>query len=188
MRFVVLLTAVALAWPLAGQTTNPHVREGFWIGFGLGAGSAGASCTICSSDRELGLSGHFRLGATVAPGILLGAETNGWVKSEGGLDQTIGSLAMTGYLYPSPEQGLFLKAGLGLMGYVADDGVDELTAVGLGLQFGIGFDVRTGRNFSLVPYANVLINSGADAKFNGFDLGGDFNTNVVQFGLGLVWH
>ena len=65
---------------------------------------------------------------------------------------------------------------------------DELTATGLGLQVGLGYDFRVGRNFSLSPFGNFLMSFGSDAKFNGFSLGEDFNTNLFQFGLGLTWH
>ena len=175
----------------AGSTTaqqHPQTRQGFWIGFGLGAGSAGASCTGCSSEREFGLSGYFRAGGTVTPNLLIGGETNGWYKSESALTQHVGVLTGVVYFYPMPTSGLYLKGGAGLMTYRADDDVDELTATGLGVQFGLGYDFRLGGNFSLTPFGNFLVAFGADAKFDGISLGENLNPNVFQFGLGLNWH
>lgn len=184
---LILAAALAAAAPLAAQQ-HPQTREGFWIGFGLGAGSAGASCDVCSGDREVGLSGHLRAGATVSPQLLLGAETNGWYKSEGGLTQQIGAFSATLTAYPAVADGFYLKGGLGLLVYRADDNIDELTSTGLGLSAGLGYDVRVGDNFSLVPYGNVLLATGGDLKFDGADLNTDFNANLVQFGLGVMWH
>jgi hypothetical protein len=188
MHRVALALGLALGLAGAAEAQRPQTRQGFWIGFGLGAGSAGADCSVCTDEREIGLSGHLRAGATVSPAFLLGAETNGWVKSEGGVDQRIGALSATAYWYPSVAGGFYLKGGLGVMGYWVDDGFDELSAVGLGLQLGLGYDFRVGSNFSLTPYLNALAAGGADAKFNGIALGEDFNPNLVQFGMAVSWH
>lgn len=198
MKLVTLAAALLLvsstpeAWSQQSAPAGPGVRanthEGFWISIGLGAGSAGADCSICTNERETGLSGYFRLGAAVTPQVLIGVETNGWTKSEGGLDQTISALSAVAYWYPVRNGPVFLRGGLGLMTFTADDGFDELTATGLALSVGAGYNFRTGRNFSLTPFINILVNGGADAKINGSSVGEDFNTNVVQFGLGVMWH
>ncbi len=74
------------------------------------------------------------------------------------------------------------------MAYRAGDDIDEITATGFGYQVGLGYDFRLGRNFSLSPFLNYLGSVGSDAKLNGSSLGGDFNTNVFQFGLGATFH
>lgn len=55
-----------------------HRREGFWIGFGAGYGSASvsASCDGCSGDREGSFTGFLKLGGTLNPQVLLGVESN----------------------------------------------------------------------------------------------------------------
>ena len=154
---------------------HPHTREGFWIGFGLGAGSLG--CEDCG-DRETAFSGNFKLGGTINPHFLLGAETNGWYKSESGVTLTYGNLSAVAYYYPSVTSGFYLKGGLGVANLKADvDAFGSDSETGSGAVLGLGYDARVGRNFSLTPYVNVM-----GGSFN------DGNLNVVQFGLGFTWH
>jgi hypothetical protein len=155
---------------------KPQTREGFWIGFGLGAGSLG--CDECSGERETAFSGNFKLGGTINPHFLLGAETNGWYKSENGVTIQYGNLSAVAYYYPSVTSGFYLKGGLGLASLSLD--IDEFgsdSETGTGAVLGLGYDARVGRNFSLTPYVKFMGGS--------FDGG---SANVVQYGLGFTWH
>ncbi|MFN2397027.1 MAG: outer membrane beta-barrel protein [Gemmatimonadaceae bacterium] len=183
-----VLGASLVGTSLSAQAMNRQLHEGFWIGVGLGAGSAGASCEICDNERSTGLSGYFRMGGTVSQKLLVGGEINGWSKSENGLDERIGFLSAVAYYYPMLTNGLFLKGGLGYAMAQADDSVDKMESNGLGAQAGIGYDFRLKRGFSLTPYVNYLRAFGAEAQFNGQGLGEDLNPNIVQFGLGFSWH
>lgn len=179
---VVVLTATSFGAAAAhAQGTadvgggRPQTREGFWIGFGLGAGSLG--CEDCG-DRETALSGNLKLGGTINPRFLLGVETNGWYKSESGVTLTYGNLSAVGYFYPSETSGFYLKGGLGLASLELDlDGFGSGSETGSGAVLGLGYDARVGRNFSLTPYLNFMAGS--------FD---DGTANVVQLGLGFTWH
>jgi hypothetical protein len=170
------------------EAQNPQTREGFWIGLGLGVGSAGANCDACTDDREIGLSGNLRLGGTLSQHVLLGVGTNGWIKSDSGVDQNMGALSALVVVYPSATGGFFLQGGLGMIWYKADDGTDELTSTGFGALLGLGYDFRVGGNFSLSPFLNFLGSSGGNLKFNGAELDIDFNANLFQLGLGVTWH
>jgi hypothetical protein len=64
----------------------------------------------------------------------------------------------------------------------------SLESVGVGAQFGVGYDIRMSRGFSLSPYVNFLGMGGGEPKVNGAGLGGSLSANVVQFGLGFSWH
>ena len=67
---VLLFVGSSALW---GQ--HPQVRKGFWIGFGIGYGPAQVSCDGCgSSSREGSFTGHVRLGGTLRPNLLLGAD------------------------------------------------------------------------------------------------------------------
>jgi hypothetical protein len=55
-------------------------------------------------------------------------------------------------------------------------------------QFGLGYDFRVGRNFSLTPYANYIASTGAELKLDGSATGADINPNIFQMGLGVTWH
>jgi len=155
---------------------KPQTREGFWIGFGLGAGSLG--CDECSGERETAFSGNFKLGGTINPHLLLGGETNGWYKSETGVTIQYGNVSAVAYYYPSVTSGFYLKGGVGLASLSLDiDSFGSDSETGSGAVLGLGYDARVGRNFSLTPYVNFMAGS--------FDGG---SANVVQYGLGFTWH
>jgi hypothetical protein len=193
MRAVILIATLLAGWSSAAHaqsTRRPNTREGFWIGFGLGDGSAGTDCSSCSNDRFGGLSGYLRLGGTLSRKVLLGGESNVWVHSSGGVDESIGFGSFVVLWYPSATGALYLKFGLGGMTYRADDGVDELTATAPSASIGVGYEIRMGPNVSLVPYANSLASSSVQLHINGVPVttGEDISINLFQFGLGITWH
>lgn len=177
----ILLAALAVMFvpnDLAGQAD----RDGFFIGFGFGLGSLGVED---ADDRESAFSGYFKIGGAINDKVLLGAESNGWIKneSEDGAEATLTSSSLTAvaYLYPSPESGFYLKGGAGLARL-------DIEASGFGVSFsdaengtaltlGLGFDYGFGGRFALTPYANLIYSS--------FEGG---TTNLVQVGLGVNWY
>jgi len=168
-----LLSMVTVA-DLAAQGNN-QTRKGFWFGAGMGYGSLG--CEGCGT-REGGFSGYLKAGATVSNQVLLGFETNGWTKSQGGATLSSGNLSGALYLYPSPKVGFFMKGGAGIavlkMNLAGFGGASD---TGAGLLLGLGYDARVGHNVSLTPYFNLV--------------GGSFTggtANVAQFGLGVTMH
>ena len=71
----IVLVLLALGASVA-SAQHPQTRKGFWIGFGVGYGSYGISCSTCSGlGRESSFTGHVRLGGTMSPHLLLGAES-----------------------------------------------------------------------------------------------------------------
>lgn len=164
--------AVLMAGSASAQ--QAQTRQGFWIGGGLGYGSLGLGCSGCVDvGREGGVSGYFKLGGTLRQNILLGIESNGWTKSEGGATLTMGNLSGAVYWYPMVASGLFVKAGVGYS--LIDDGFDNFS--GLGLLGGAGYDIRVGRNLSITPVANWFR--------GGYD---GFQANVLQLGMGVTSH
>jgi hypothetical protein len=191
MGFVVagsLLLSSADAW--AG---HPQERTGFWIGFGVGYGSAGVNCDDCDLDeRESSFTGFFKLGGTLNERVLLGMESNGWFKEEDGGTLILGSVTGTVTFYPSATGGFFLKGGVGLS-YIDTEFREGSFSVGLdktgwGVLAGIGYDVRVGRNFSLTPTVNYYYGKPGDIAFEGEAVFGGWSQNVVSFELGLTFH
>lgn len=156
----------------------------------LAAGSAGADCAVCGNDRETGGAGYLRLGGTLSQSWLLGFEASAWAKSEAGLDQSIGAGHFIVQWYPSRSGALYLKLGLGGMSYITNDGTDEYTATGGSGLFGIGYEIRLGRNMSVTPFLNSMASGNTEIEQNGTVVGtnADFKINMVQLGLGLTWH
>jgi hypothetical protein len=180
MRMTRLLAACALLLSAAGtaQAQDEPLRQGFWIGGGLGYGSMGLSCDFCDGlGREGGLSAHFKLGGTLRPNILLGVESNGWTKSENGATVTMGNLSGAAYFYPVTTAGFFVKGGAGYSVLRGDDGFSTDSESGFGLLAGLGYDIRVGRNLSITPVANWFR--------GGFD---GASTNVIEVGLGVTAH
>lgn len=191
IRFTVAALLLAVASTTAtAQDAKPQTREGFSASVGLGMGSAGVSidCPGCDLDRETGLSGYLRLGGYVRPNLLIAGETNGYTKSEDGVDGRIAFISAVAQWYPQVEKGLYLKGGLGFANTSVDDGTDEITAGAMALSLGAGYDFRVGTNFSLTPYVNWLKAFNGEAKLNGTGSGVDLGVDVLQVGLGLTWH
>lgn len=188
LLFALVLAGSLSTTALAQSTSLPQNREGFGISFGLGGGSAGAECDFCTSDRTTALSGYLRLGGHVNRQLFVGFESNGWTDSELDIDTTLGFYNAVVQFYPNPDQGLYLKGGLGLAMYQETDGIDEVTSSALGFSAGIGYDFRVGRNFSLTPYANFLMSTKGELALNDESTGLNVSANLLQVGLGFTWH
>jgi len=187
------LTALAAA-PVLAQG-NPQTRQGFTISFGLGAGTAGATCEGCGSDREWAPSAYLRLGGTVKPNLILAGEVNGWTKSETDADTdieatiTISTVNFVAQWYPDPMQGFFVSGGVGLGTVAAEATIPGFGKVSdntsaFGYQVGTGYDFRVGKNFSLSPFATYFATVGGKTDASGEKIDG----NVFHFGLGFTWH
>src|SRR5256885_4039380 len=102
----------------AARAQYPQRREGFWIGFGLGYGSANVTCGTCGSgSRREGVTGFLKLGGTPSRNLLIGGAINGWSHPSGGATETMGNVTGSLYYYPVASSGLFLTGGLGFSSY-----------------------------------------------------------------------
>jgi hypothetical protein len=193
---IVITTLLASATGLHAQATGrPNTRHGLWIGFGMGDGSARIGCTdFCSSDRLNGVSGYIRVGGTLSPHLRLGAETNGWVTSNGFGTDAIWVAAAVVLWYPSRTGASYLKLGVGGMHYGSGNGgvadIPTESANAPCVTLGIGYDVRVRSRVSLVPWINVLASSrvGLDYHSVWFEPTSppDVRISVVQARLGLT--
>src|SRR5256714_11112618 len=97
-RGIAIVSELLLLGAPAASAQHPQTRKGFWVGFGLGYGSYGISCSGCSAlGRESSFTGELKLGGTVSPHLLLGAQSIAWTKSEGGATITARDLQFAGY-------------------------------------------------------------------------------------------
>lgn len=150
-------------------------RRGFFIGGGLGYGGLDITCGGCDFAREGSVSGFFHLGGAVSPQLLLGAESNGWYKSESGVSVTMATLTFTAIGYPSKTANFFVRGGAGAGVLSADAGVfGSDSETGFGGSLGVGYDLPIGGRTALTPFANYF--------FGTFSGGG---ANTMQVGLGI---
>jgi outer membrane protein with beta-barrel domain len=185
LGLVIVLTTSASA----ARAQYPQRREGFWIGFGLGYGSANVTCDSCGTGpRTGGVTAFLKLGGTPSPNLLIGGAINGWSHSSGGATETMGNVTASLYYYPVARGGFFLTGGLGFSDYRVDTS-PTVDGTGWGFTAGAGYDIRVGRNVSLTPVANFVYGGVGDLTVSG---GGTFATgwkqNVVDFGLGVTFH
>jgi hypothetical protein len=180
------IAAAVVAWAgaLSAQSVSSF-RSGFFVSGGLGLGSAGLGGDAGGGDREKGLSGYLRIGGTLNPHVRLGFESNGWVKSDAGMDAQMGFWSAAAYYYPSNTNNFWLKGGLGIAGTKFSGGGDDLTSIGLGLSAGAGYDVLVSGHFAIVPFIGYLHQVSGEAKLNSVGLGGSMHGSVLQFGFGL---
>lgn len=176
-------------------------RQGMWLSAGLGAGSASLHCRICDGEQQSrGTSGYLRVGTTVSPFFLVGAEVNGWLRSDQSGTQRVMAVTGNAYWYPSPRHGYYLKGGLGLSSYrqwaTEGDVTNAITSGGFSGQVGVGYEVRVNPRTSVVPYLN-LVGSARGSLATERDDGTHFdrdrlstraNLLLLQLGLGVTWH
>lgn len=188
MRTRTIVSLLLLVPSIMAAQGKTQARQGFGISFGLGSGSAGLSCDLCGDDRENGTSGYLRIGGLVRPNLFVAGESNGWLKSEGGIDTMISFVSAVAQWYPSVAKGWYAKGGLGFSMYSATDGTDDQSATAPAITLGGGYDWRLGTNFSLTPFVNYLYGMEGDVKVNGTSSGVKVGSNVFQLGLGFTWH
>jgi hypothetical protein len=160
--------------PAARQRRGYHVHDGFYLrlGLGLGGGRIGLSTNQDSSlNYELGGPGvatNIWIGGTPWSGITLGGllsfqqVNDGDVEAEGdstdeGMEGSLAQIGMFIDAFPDPQRGLHFGGALALMGIttkgdakeLADQGVDDYNAGGLGGSAWVGYMGFVGADWSL---------------------------------------
>ncbi|MDT8437113.1 MAG: outer membrane beta-barrel protein [Gemmatimonadota bacterium] len=192
MRSPLSVAAPMLAALLLAATSVPAFaqrppveREGFWISFGFGGGWADDDAF---EDGEAGSVGFVRLGGSPSRNLVIGGEIIGWANDDdptalADTEVSRGNLQFVALYYPGGESGLFLKGGAGAaVRTVETDFGDDTTLTrdsgGVGLDAGIGWDIRLARNFFLTPTLDVLY------QF----LENDDSAAAILFTVGATWH
>lgn len=184
-RTVVLVAAFLFLGTGAMLAQSDQRHQGFWIGFGLGAGWV--------DDGDPGGTLYVRLGGTLSQRWLLGGETIAWGRREsvdtpaGDIDFNVGrgNTTFSALFYPLADGGLYLKGGVGFSWIKYSTSVENLDITadrgGLGTTLGLGHDIRLGNNIYLVPAFDWL--------FQAFDEDdGTITSSLFLLSLGLIWH
>src|SRR6266542_3969234 len=104
--YAVAVMLMLIAPAVYGQ--YPQRRDGFWIGFGLGYGSADVSCDGCNPvSRAGGVTAFLKLGGTPSRNLLIGGAVNAWAHDDGVATESMGNVTASLYFYPATRSGLF---------------------------------------------------------------------------------
>lgn len=194
-RILVLASALALlATPVTAQL--PEVRQGFWYGFGFGAGTSQLHCEICSDQSGTDLTASIRAGGVLSKSWLLGAELDGWTNSQDVGTRRSWTAAAVALWYPWPARGAYVKGGLGLTGYHASDSADVISTTRPGMILGIGYEWLVGKKYSINPYFNFQHTLSGDLTFEHTEgnttttatIANDASISSLQLGVALVIH
>jgi hypothetical protein len=187
-RVVVMLVALA-GVARAVRAQYPQRRDGFWIGFGLGYGSANVWCDNCrAGPRTGGVTGFLKFGGSPSQHLLIGAAINGWSHDNVGATETMANLTGSLYFYPTARSGLFFTGGLGLSAYHVNT-VPAWDGTGWGLTLGAGYDIRVGRDVSLTPVVNYFSGALGDVTGPGTGVvGSRWRQDVIDVGVGVTFH
>ena len=166
---------------MAAESEEP-ARSGFHFNAGAGAGAFDQQCRGCDTDNEIGFSGFVSLGGFVGRKTVFGVEGTGWTGKQADVSVQLYSAMGTVTRCGSATSGLFLRAGVGLVGYHDED---ELSAKGVGFSGRLGYEIGKGK-IHVVPYVGYIRTfDGIDQKRNGDEVGFNFVISQFQFGLGV---
>lgn len=153
---------------------RPH-RTGLWGEIMVGGGRLRMACSSCGDSIIVapGGGGLLRIGGTLSDNVLIGWESAGF------LDETFGfapddsatvarmeTVTIVVLWFPW-RAGMFVKGGVGVAQgrfSVPTGGtqVDSTMGTGIGMTFGLGWDVPISRKFALTANAGVFITAIGD--------------------------
>jgi len=169
-------------------TANVRERSGLHVGLGLGGGAMDFACKGCDDPSETGFSGFLSVAGSVGEKTLLGLESTGWTGDQLGTTARVYSLMAQVTEYRSTTSGLFLGAGLGLVGYRKDTDSPIRSAKAFGFSGRLGYELGRG-GVVFVPYVGIVRTfGGADIKLDGRNEGLNVAISNVHFGLSVAAH
>ncbi len=203
-----LLLVLCVAFGLLGSTHRadaaqwPNAREGFMLGFNLGAGGAKAEFEAIGIDfdtgREGGGAGNFRFGYAASPNVVLGLEATGWGRTYdvlvgplkvGEIELSFGVVGPSVAWYPGDGGGFFLRGTLGV-GVVNVKATNQLVTFeaddsGFGGGLAVGYEFRLTRKFALTPQLDIAGANLGDVEVEGVQV--PFKVSLVNLTLGFNW-
>jgi hypothetical protein len=183
---------------------NQHLRDGWYLGFGLGSG--GGSVTVDGQNRSfqnvlrsngvdssLTAALQFEVGATVRPDLLVGFDVR-MLRSQGSTSQfgpsTDLGVQATDYLavltwFPA-ERGFFLRGGAGLATIALDAndrfGRSSDSHGGVAALAGLGYAFWLGQHF------NLTLNLDMSGQAYGGGAGLPESSRFIDGYLGFTWY
>ena len=172
MRYAALL-CLGLAGCAIRGPQRPH-RTGLWAELGGGGGRLRMTCSTCTDPINApGATGLTRMGGTLSDHVMLGGESAIFIDEAFGFGSggstTVAELETVGVvvLWFPWRLGFFLKGGVGVAEgrfTIANGGAppDSTEGVGIGMTFGVGWDVPISRRFAFTANVSSVITAVGD--------------------------
>lgn len=162
MALALLVIAAVLASASSSHAGEPRTeRQGFFLGFDLGAGGSyleyekNGQTYESDEDDSHGSGGTFRVGYAFNPHVLLSLDMRGFNHFGDEFDYDLGTSTVTATIYPTGG-GFFLRCGVGgarLETDVPDDTddalIEEFDENGAALALGLGYDWMVNEHFAI---------------------------------------
>lgn len=179
-------TAVLLAIAAFIPSTSLHAQKSEAAnGISVTAGAGGAwmrvSCDVCQTARDLGPSVFVRVGKAMNESTRVAAELTAWTHEVEDERENLGAAMAVLQIYPN-DGPLYLKGGLGYIGYRAGDAITLNT---IGMQLGAGYELRLG-GLALSNQVTLMGSSFGSLKNEGTTIADDVSTTLLQVGVGLT--
>jgi hypothetical protein len=179
--------ACGLAAPAAAQQTAPSGRGKFILGLGAGYAATKTDCSNCGSGDEGSTSGDgatyddvgfvsistlWRVSAKAVAGVEVQLET---ARENVRVLYLMGSVRF----HPWTAQGFFIRGGFGMVqvksNVLRPDGSDATgTYRGIGMDYGIGWELFKGSKISFAPFGSHYVSTLASVT-----LGETESVNVI---------
>jgi len=185
--------------PPVRRGPRPH-RNGLWGEFGFGAGQVRVGCSDCENVIVAnGATSYLRIGSTVSDNVLIGFEffslldqAFGFATGDTTTTAETGTAAIIIMWYPG-RHGLFIKGGVGAaygsFSVPTDSGgvvrADTSTGGGVGLTFGLGWDLPISRKFAFTGNLSGFVTALGDVVLPGRRVD-DVIATVYQASIGFT--
>jgi hypothetical protein len=178
-RWLVLVALVLYPRPALSQDSTARHRRGLWGEFGFGPGYVRIACSGCGEDvvGTSGATSYLRIGGVISKNVLIGFEvfsllnrTVGFSPQDSSASAETGTAAIVIMWYPG-RHGLYFKGGVGAaFGEFAIPAPDSSGTVladtssggGMGLTFGLGWDLPISRKFAFTGNAAAFVTALGD--------------------------
>lgn len=174
-------TAQAPKTPKVRKPGRPH-RSGLWGELGSGPGNVRVACSGCEDVVTApGATSYVRIGSTISDHVLIGFEVFtfldeafGFSPGDSSTAAETGTAAIIIMWYPG-RHGLFFKGGVGAafgqFSVPTDSGgvvsADTSAGGGIGLTFGLGWDLPISRKFAFTGNAATFVTALGDVVLPG---------------------
>ena len=133
----------------------------------------------------------FTLGGAPTANVLLGLQAQTWSSAGAGPTQRVRSLTAIVQWYPWPAAGWFVRAGTGVVQGPVTPRADSaapatVEGIGVGLDFGLGYDFPVSEHFGLTVQAATHIAALGDLKVGGLPAD-DVIAYIGRLGVAVVF-